>query len=298
MKKYLLYALLAVSMGVGVTSCSEDDLSSESVITIDKQQVNDFDKWLTANYVNTYNIDFKYRYEYKETDPNYYTVPADLNQAIEMAHLVKYLCLESYDEVAGVDFTRAHFPKLIFTIGEFEYRNNKTMILGTAEGGKKILLTGINYLDKNKNNPTILNSYYFKTIHHEFTHILNQTKVYSADFKLITGSAYVADEWSEKPYNVDYLKRGFISSYAQHSDTEDFAEMMSLYVTNSKAQWEAWMKEAGDSGAQLLQAKLDIVKNYMKGSWGIDMDKLRDTILRRQADLSAGKVDLTDISVK
>jgi len=159
-------------------------------------------------------------------------------------------------------------------------------------------LTGINYLDANKNNPTILNSYYFKTIHHEFTHILNQTKVYSADFKLITGSAYVADEWNEKPYNVDYLKRGFISSYAQHSDTEDFAEMMSLYVTNSEAQWDTWMKEAGDSGAQLLQAKLDIVKSYMKGSWGIDMDKLRDTILRRQADLSAGKVDLTDISVK
>ena len=36
----------------------------------------------------------------------------------------------------------------------------------------------------------------------------------------------------------------------------------------------------------------------MKDSWGIDMDKLRDTILRRQADLAAGKVDLTDISVK
>lgn len=53
-----------------------------------------------------------------------------------------------------------------------------------------------------------------------------------------------------------------------------------------------------ENGAPLLQAKLDIVKSYMKDSWGIDMDKLRDTILRRQADLAAGKVDLTDISVK
>ncbi len=298
MKKYLLYALLAVSTGTALVSCSEDDLNAESVITIDKKQANDFDKWLTANFVNPYNLEFKYRYEYKETDANYYTIPAELNQAIEMAHLVKYLCLESYDEVAGIDFTRNYFPKMIFTIGEWEYRNNGTIILGTAESGKKILLTGVNYLDTYKSSPAALNHYYFKTIHHEFTHILNQTKEYSAEFKLITGNSYVADSWSKEPFNVGYLERGFISAYAQHSDTEDFAEMMSLYVTNSKEQWDEWMAEAGENGAPLLQAKLDIVKRYMKDSWGIDMDKLRDTILRRQADLAAGKVDLTDISVK
>lgn len=298
MKKYLLYALLAVSTGIALVSCSEDDLNAESVITIDKKQANDFDKWLTANFVNPYNLEFKYRYEYKETDANYYTIPAELNQAIEMAHLVKYLCLESYDEVAGIDFTRNYFPKMIFTIGEWEYRNNGTIILGTAESGKKILLTGVNYLDTYKSSPAALNHYYFKTIHHEFTHILNQTKEYSAEFKLITGNSYVADSWSKEPFNVGYLERGFISAYAQHSDTEDFAEMMSLYVTNSKEQWDEWMAEAGENGAPLLQAKLDIVKRYMKDSWGIDMDKLRDTILRRQADLAAGKVDLTDISVK
>lgn len=298
MKKYLLYALLAVSTGTALVSCSEDDLNAESVITIDKKQANDFDKWLTANFVNPYNLEFKYRYEYKETDANYYIIPAELNQAIEMAHLVKYLCLESYDEVAGIDFTRNYFPKMIFTIGEWEYRNNGTIILGTAESGKKILLTGVNYLDTYKSSPAALNHYYFKTIHHEFTHILNQTKEYSAEFKLITGNSYVADSWSKEPFNVGYLERGFISAYAQHSDTEDFAEMMSLYVTNSKEQWDEWMAEAGENGAPLLQAKLDIVKRYMKDSWGIDMDKLRDTILRRQADLAAGKVDLTDISVK
>lgn len=298
MKKYLLYALLAVSTGTALVSCSEDDLSAESVITIDKKQANDFDKWLTAIFVNPYNLEFKYRYEYKETDANYYTVPAELNQAIEMAHLVKYLCLESYDEVAGIDFTRNYFPKMIFTIGEWEYRNNGTFILGTAESGKKILLTGVNYLDTYKSSPAALNHFYFKTIHHEFTHILNQTKEYSAEFKLITGNSYVADSWSKEPFDVGYLERGFISDYAQHSDTEDFAEMMSLYVTNSKEQWDEWMAEAGENGAPLLQAKLDIVKSYMKDSWGIDMDKLRDTILRRQADLAAGKVDLTDISVK
>ena len=298
MKKYLLFALLSATVSMGMVSCSEDDLNPESVITVDRQQENEFDKWLKVNYVNTYNINFKYRYEYKETDPDYYTVPADLDQAIEMAHLVKYLCLEAYDEAAGVTFTRTYFPKMIFTIGEWEYRNNHTFILGTAESGKKILLTGVNYIDQYKSSADALNYYYFKTIHHEFTHILNQTVDYSADFKLITGAGYVADSWSVEPYNTDYLERGFISAYAQHSHTEDFAEMMSMYITNSKEQWDAWMKEAGSVGEPLLQAKLEIVRDYMLDNYNIDIDKLRSTILRRQADLAAGKLDLTDISVK
>ena len=298
MRKYLLYALLFAGIGASLVSCSEDDLNSTSVITVDKQEETAFDKWLNVNFVASYNLNFAYRYDDKETDMNYYHVPANYKESVEMAHLVKYLCLESYDEVAGINFTRANFPKMIYLTGEFEWRNNGTIILGTAENGKKILLTGINYLDQNIGNIDVLNEYYFKTIHHEFTHILNQTKDYSAAFQLITGSAYVADAWNESPYDENYLERGFISAYSQHSHAEDFAEMMSIYITNSEEQWESWMEEAGEDGRAKLEAKLTIVKDYMKDSWNIDLDELRTTVLRRQADVAAGKVDLTDISVK
>lgn len=298
MKKYLLYALLFAGVGTSMTSCSEDDLSKTSVITVDKQEENEFDKWLNLNFVSSYNMNFAYRYEDKEVDMNYYHVPADMKASIEMAHLLKYLCLEAYDEMAGVNFTRAYFPKMIYLDGEFEWRNNGTMILGTAEGGKKILLTGINYLDANLDDIDVLNKYYFKTIHHEFTHILNQTKDYSAAFQLITGSGYVSDSWSNETYKKGYLQRGFITDYSQHSHGEDFAEMVSVYVTNTPAQWKAWMEEAGDDGRAAIEAKLEIVKDYMQSSWNINLDDLRSTILRRQNDISAGKVDLTDISVK
>ena len=133
------------------SACSEDELSSESVITSDSgnnSTKTDFDKWLTVNYVQPYNIEFKYRYEYNETDKTFYTVPADYNQSVELAHIVKYTCVEAYNEVGSVEFTRRYFPKMFFLIGEFEYKNNGTMILGTAESGKKILLTGVNNLDK------------------------------------------------------------------------------------------------------------------------------------------------------
>lgn len=300
MKKYILYAFALLAGAVSLTSCSDDDdLSKESVITIDKVDYTDFDYWLKSNYVNTYNIEFLYRFQDIETDKNYYLVPADYKQSVELAHIVKHVCLEAFDEAAGINFTRANFPKQLYLVGNWEYKNNGTFVLGTAEGGKKIFLAGVNELDYHLKSAYELNHYYLKTIFHEFTHILNQTQDYSSDYKTITGSDYVAGSWSSSPYNASsyYLTHGFISDYAQQEHAEDFAEMVSMYVTNSEEQWNAWMKAAGTDGASLLNTKLSSVKDYMSTTWGIDLDELRTIVLRREADVVNGKVDLTDLSI-
>lgn len=301
--KNLIYKLLFMFISaLFVAACSSDEPDySRSVITIGNTEKTEFDKWLEANLVNPYNIAFKYRYEDIESDLDYYVVPADYNKAVKLAHLVKYLCVETYNEVAGTDFTCEFFPKMFFTIGEWEYKNNGTFILGTAEGGRKVLLAGVNDLDAYLTSAAMLNHYYFKTIHHEFTHILNQTKPIPADFRLITGNAYVADNWSESPYKTIYLSRGFISAYAQHSYQEDFAEMMSIYITNDTDSWDALLaqaeKESEESAASIRQ-KLDIVKSYMKSAFNIDLDTLRDVLQRRQNEVFSGKVDLEDLTVK
>ena len=187
---------------------------------------------------------------------------------------------------------------MFFLIGEWEYKNNGTIILGTAEGGKKILLSGVNYLKTYMSRGAdAVNYYYLKTIHHEFTHILNQTVTIPNEYKFITGEDYVEDLWSESPYNEGYLTRGFISAYSQNSYTEDFAEMLSMYITNSPEQWEAWMTEAGDA-ASLIEAKLGIVRSYMQSGFGINIDDLRSALMRRQNEIFTGKVDLEDISLK
>ena len=305
MKKYIVFALVSALFAVAFSSCRKDEpLSKDSIITMDDYIQNDFDKWLEANFVNPYNIVFKYRYQIDESNRTYYTIPASYDCAIIMAHLVKYLCIDSYDEVAGVDFTRQYFPKMFFIIGEWEYNNNGTMILGTAEGGKKILLTGVNWIPKVLDGTYSssydiargLNHYYIKTIHHEFTHILNQTKDFPVEFSQITPNDYVYNDWSNAPYNSGYMQRGFISSYAQHSDGEDFAEMLSIYVTNTQEQWDSWMADAGDA-ASLITAKLDLVKSYMLGTYDINIDQLRATILRRQDEVAAGQVDLTSLTI-
>lgn len=299
MKNHIYNLSLLILSVFFATACSSDEPDySRSVITIGNTEKTEFDYWLEANFVNPYNIAFKYRYEDIESDLNYYVIPAEYKKAIKMAHLVKYLCIETYNEVAGVDFTCEFFPKMFFTIGEWEYKNNGTFILGTAEGGRKILLTGINDLDKYMQSAQWLNHYYFKTIHHEFTHILNQTKPIPPEFQLVTGNGYVADSWNEEPYDEIYLSRGFISAYAQHSYQEDFAEMMSIYITNDADSWEAILEGASEENADLIQQKLDIVKSYMLSSFGIDLDVVRSVLQRRQDDVFSGKVDLEDLTIK
>ena len=308
MKKYI-YLLPLVLLSLTLTSCSEDDLDSTSVITVDSYEKNQFDLWLEENFRNPYNIDFKYRYY------DYYTVPAKIEGSIKMAHLVKYLCIETYNEVVDIDFTRSYFPKMFYLHGVWEYQNNGSIILGTAEGGKKIILAGINFLDgvlDGTYDPSYtieegLNHYYIKTIHHEFTHILNQTKDYPKSFRQVTPSSYVSDSQFSEPYRSQYLKRGFITAYAQTNTNEDFAEMVSVYVTHDAAWWKAMMEAADtmweddpdqtQTGRVLIEQKLDIVREYMYSVWNIDIDKLRDCVLRRQSNVVTGKVDLMDLTL-
>ena len=119
-----------------------------------------------------------------------------------------------------------------------------------------------------------------------------------SDFQTVTSTGYVADSWSEEPFNANYLQRGFISSYAQHSYQEDFAEMMSIYITNDAATWQAYLDEAGKDGATLILLKLDYVRDYLLSGFNIDIDELRDVVQRRQNDIASGRIDLSDLTVQ
>ncbi len=87
-------------MGFVLTGCSDDDLSSTSVFAGDTIKANgEFDKWLTKNYLETYNIDFQYRYNDKLTDQVYNVIPADVEKSKALAILVKHMWLDAYSEV-------------------------------------------------------------------------------------------------------------------------------------------------------------------------------------------------------
>lgn len=98
MKKILLYTLAIFLTGVMISSCSDDEFG-ESIFNTTPRERTEFDNWLLQNYVKEYNIDFKYRMEDIEADMSYNLIPAEVEKSKKLAKIIKYLWLESYDEI-------------------------------------------------------------------------------------------------------------------------------------------------------------------------------------------------------
>lgn len=300
MKKILLYALL-LPFGFVAASCNEDSLSSTSVITGSVNVETEFDTWLEDNYRAPYNISFLYRYEDIETDMDFDLAPAKEIYSRIMAKMVRFLWLDAYTEVTDIHFMRQNSPRMMQVIGSAAFNQNNTFQLGTAEGGQKITLyVGnwlVDYLDIIYEDPTdeskgykvvitdvdMVNYYYLHTIHHEFAHILNQKIDYPRDYNTISQNDYVA-AWNNLQ-EAEAAQMGFVSPYAASAPGEDFVEVFAFYLTWSEAEWQAKLTQAGATGADRIERKLTLVKNYMEENWNIDMDELRDVLARRYAEI-------------
>lgn len=283
---YIAIAALAM-LCVGFTACSSDDPKGRSIFPTDEPEHDNFEQWLIDNYAIPYNVEVKYKMNDIETSHRYNLVPADSAKSAKLAIITKYLWFDAYSEVAGQNFVKASVPRLISFIGSAAYNSNGTFVLGTAEGGYHVTLYMVNMLNDNVfANYATLNYYYFHTMHHEFTHILNQKKPYSNAFDLVTKETYISGDWYLQS-NATARKEGYVSSYARSEPREDFAELLAFYVTSSPKEWQDILNEAGTRGADLINQKMAIVKNYMQESWQIDLDQLRDAVLRRGANLNS-----------
>ena len=222
------------------------------------------------------------------SDMKYHLVPADSAKSAKLAIITKFLWFDAYAECVGPDFVKANVPRIIHLIGSPAYNSGQgTMVLGTAEGGLIVTLYMVNKLTNQMlTDYDTMNEYYFHTMHHEFTHILNQKKPYSENFQHITESGYISGDWYRKNQRMANTQ-GFVTPYAMSEAREDFAEMLSVYVTTPPSGWQKIMTTAGKKGAPLIQAKLDIVRNYMKESWNLDIDQLRDIVIRRASELNS-----------
>ncbi|MBF1568844.1 MAG: hypothetical protein HXO18_07190 [Prevotella shahii] len=285
MKKTLI-ALLAI-VALGFASCSEDNPSSESIFAKKAVHRDNFDKWLLNSYTYPYNIDVKYKMEDIYSDMKYHLVPADSAKAAKLSIIAKYLWFDAYAECVGPYFVKANVPRIIHLIGSPAFNSGQgTMVLGTAEGGLVITLYMVNNLtDKMLTDYATVNDYYFHTMHHEFTHILNQKIPYDENFQHISEGNYVSGDWYQKRTSAAN-KKGFVTPYAMSEPLEDFAEMLSVYVTTSPSGWQKIMDTAGTTGAPFIQAKLDMVRAYMKNSWKLDIDELRSIVLRRASEIN------------
>ncbi len=294
MKKYIYIVILGLAVGLGLGSCSEDAPSDPTNFPTTPVERNAFDQWLLKNFTYPYNVSFLYKMKDIESDMTKNLVPADSAKSTKLAIIIKYLWFDAYAEAIGPDFIKENVPRVIHLIGSPAFNSNGTIVLGTAEGGQKVTLYTVNSLtDENLKDYSYLNDYYFHTMHHEFTHILNQKIAYNKSFDKVTASGYVSGDWTNVE-DVDAQKKGFVTAYAMEEGKEDFAEMLSTYVTSTPTQWEKILSTAGANmvdetmtARQALEQKLAFVRDYMSKSWGLDIDKLRDAVLHRGNELSS-----------
>jgi substrate import-associated zinc metallohydrolase lipoprotein len=321
MNKFMKYfrIILLFAATLGMFSCSSDDLDSTSIFDTTAPARNVFDKWLMTNYVTPYNISFNYKYSDKESNNTYNLVPADSTKAVALAIMMRHVWIDAYTELMGADFMKQYCPRVMQLIGSPAYNGNSELVLGTAEGGLKVTLYNVNVIDRD--NPFIdatspfvdkktaivdLNYWFFHTMHHEFCHILTQKKDYSTDFRTVSSANYKSTDWINVVDSVA-PESGFVSGYASSEYNEDFADMFSIYVTHTAAAWQKILNKGvvaktdskgnaltdakgnviyDTTGRDAIVSKLAIMKDYFKGSWSIDMDKLRDIVLRRSAEVS------------
>jgi len=203
---------------------------------------------------------------------------------------MKYLWLDAYQEVAadGIHFVRANAPRVMHLIGSAEW-DRSTIRLGTAEGGLKITITQVNDLIPNQ----IAEQNFFNTIHHEFAHILHQTKDYPSEYRAISAGDYMPSQWYNRSDEAA-AQAGFVSRYAGSQPQEDFVETLSRYITFTPVQWNEKLQQAGADGRPIIEQKLSIVKKYMKDSWGVDVDQLKTVIARRVNEIQYEDFDHLD----
>lgn len=245
--KYILPSLIAAA-AAGLTSCSDDKLGDtifpDVPVEADPNSYTyKFDTWLNRNFRDVYNLNIFYKMKDVETDMNYNLVPATLDRAQDLSLLTKYLWFDAYGEHVGEDFLKSYGPRIIHLIGSPAYNPTAgTEILGLAEGGLKVSLFKVNEMQLDDIN--MLNEYYFRTMHHEFGHILHQTKSYPTEFNTLSPGLYDNSNWQNKNGGM-MASLGFITPYSSSENREDFAETIANYLTRTDDQLEMLMWCAG-----------------------------------------------------
>ena len=280
--------ILAACSVLVMSSCTKDEVSSESIFKEEDHRYTEFDSWLQRNYVEPYNVRFEYRMPDRETSFNYWVSPPNIKESIMIAKLIKFTTLEAMVEMMSSGdetedpalFVKSYFPKVLFLVGSFEISSSGSTALASAENGLQINILGVNFFEYHKDAERIAG-----TMLHEFTHILDGIHGSPAEFKDITLSDYVGDRYTS--LTDDPYQKGFVSNYARSHYSEDVAETGGRLISLTEEEREAMIAKAGPVGGPLMRKKFDMLKKWLKDSYGVDSERWCEIYHRRIAQLDS-----------
>ena len=249
MKKILSILGLSILI-LSISSCRSEEDFTESIFDTTVKDVDpnsatyDFDLWLQKNFLEPYNVEIQYRFNFTASDKNFQLTPAEYGRSQLLAHFIRYLFYDTYTKFAGDNFMKLYGPRMFHFIGSTGYSpTTGTEVLGTAAGGVKITLYNVNEIkpwsptvNYTANDVEVLNERIFHTMHHEFSHILHQTKSYPITFGQVTSGSYDPISWQERDSTTTH-QLGYVTHYASSATYEDFVETLSCIITDTDHRW-------------------------------------------------------------
>ena len=286
--KKILYIMSAAALLLAVASCGKEDDLTESIFDTSKPAVDptqstyEFDQWLYDNFGKPYNVEIQYKFNLPASDYSFQLAPAEYKRSQLLAQFIKYLFYDVYTKYAGEDFMKQYGPRIFHFIGSSGYSpRTGTEVLGLASGGVKITLYNVNEMKGYSENMSysaadmeVLNEKYFHTMHHEFSHIMHQTKTYPVTFGQVTSGTYDPIDWHERD-SVSSHQMGYVTHYASSATYEDFVETLSCIITDNDYRWmmriisasAAGLRAGDKEGILQLISDLGIDKNKANTHW-------------------------------
>ena len=274
--KKLKYILLASLVLAFASACDDgSDSVAESQIDTNPPILNELDIYLRSNFVTPYNIEVLYKWDINDTDIDRYLHPPFESSVKPVANALQKAWIEPYTQVGGSNFIKKIAPRQFTFVGSFNYNpNSPTITLGVAEAGAKITLFNIDYLDFSNINSI---KQPLKTVQHEYAHILNQNIPIDATYGLINPENYTA-QWFNRS-DEEARELGYITAYGSSQESEDFVEMVSEMLTNSKTEFDALVESISNPESKaIIRMKEAMVVDYYKKKFNIDLYELQELV--------------------
>lgn len=274
-------------------SCKKEDALNPEIISGlggDTWDSTAIDKWIFDSITHPYNISVKYKWDQFELDLNKTLVPPKEEKIIPVLGSIKKVWINTYIAEAGLNFFNTYSPKFFDLVGSASYNTDGTITLGTAEGGRKVVLYVLNdfrtrdmtgYVPSDSVNIKQM----FHTIEHEFGHILHQTVLYPVAYRSIC-AGYYTSSWNNVS-DADALRDGFITPYSMDAYDEDFVEMIATMLVEGKEGFESRLASikgnspngtTPETAVARLRQKEAIVVSYFKTTWKIDFYSLQTRV--------------------
>lgn len=269
-------SLLILVVSLLGLSCRKDDFTKVDMDSLNPDnpiQNTALDEWLKTTFLDEYNIEVIYRYNRYNHEPDRNVAPVKPETVKPMMTTVLDGYILPYRKIGGETFIKKFVPKQWVLFGSTSYDGAKIGYAGTASGGVRINLFGLNNFSL---SPGFVTGR-LQVIHHEFTHILNQIVHIPTDFPLITASTYNG-AWQDT--NSDSAHSwGYVSAYASGSFVEDYAETNSSMLVYGPSWFDNYVNTSNsDAGKKALRLKEQNVVGYFNEALNVDYRALQKEV--------------------